>query len=81
QGDAGAGGGGFNIPSLQDLSDRGGGGLQGWSDSLSDMLSSASGAFGGGGGGSDSGWSGGGGGGWGGGDSGGGDSGGGGDFG
>jgi len=71
QGDAGSGGGGgFNIPSLQDLSDRGGGGLQGWSDSLSDMLSSASGAFGGGGGGggSDSGWSGGGGGGgWGGG--------------
>lgn len=78
-GDVGSGGGGFTIPSLQDLSDRGGGGLQGWSDSLSDMLSSASGAFGGGGG-SDSGWSGGG---WsGGGDfGGGGDSGGGGDFG
>jgi len=67
QNSAGGGGGGF--PSLQDLSDRGGGGVQNWSDSLSDMLNSAGSAFGGGGG-DGGGWSGGGG------DSGGGDSGG-----
>jgi hypothetical protein len=58
------GGGGWSAPSLQDLSDRGGGGVQSWSDSLSDMLNSAGSAFGGGDGG---GWSGGGGGGGGGG--------------
>jgi len=57
-GDNQSGGGGF--PSLQDLSDRGGGGVQNWSDSLSDMLNSAGSAFGGGGG-DGGGWSGGGG--------------------
>lgn len=62
-GDSGGGsGGGWSVPSLQDLSDRGGGGVQNWSDSLSDMLNSAGSAFGGGGGGGDGGgWSGGGG--------------------
>lgn len=61
------GGPGWQIPSLQDVSDRGGGGLQSLSDSLMGMLDSASSVFGGGGGGGDSGgfggWSGGGGGG------------------
>ena len=79
-GNGGGDGGGWNVPSLDDLSDRGGGGMQSMSDSLAGMLSSAAGVFGGGGGGSDGGWSGGGGGfDFGGG--GGGDSGGGGDFG
>lgn len=62
-GSAGGGdpsGGGWSVPSLQDLSDRGGGGVQNWSDSLSDMLNSAGSAFGGGGG-DGGGWSGGGG--------------------
>ena len=81
-GGGGDGGGGGGMPSLDDLSDRGGGGLQSMSDGLAGMLSSAADIFGGGGGGSDGGWSGGGGGfGGGGGGSGGGDSGGGGDFG
>lgn len=57
-----SGGGGPNMPSLDDLSNRGGGGLQSWSDSLAGMLGSAASVFGGGGGGSDGGWSGGGGG-------------------
>lgn len=58
--DGGGGGGGWSVPSLQDLSDRGGGGVQNWSDSLSDMLNSAGSTFGGGGG-DGGGWSGGGG--------------------
>lgn len=80
-GDNGGGGGGWGIPSLDDLSNRGGGGLDSMSGSLADMLSSAASVFGGGGGGSDGGWSGGGGGFDFGGGGGGGDSGGGGDFG
>ncbi len=64
-GDFGGGGGGdWSIPTLQDLSDRGGGGMQSMSDGLMGMLDSASGVFGSGGGDSGGGW---GGGGWGGG--------------
>lgn len=59
----GGGGGGWSFPTLQDVSDRGGGGLQSTSDSLMGMLDSASSVFGGGGGDSGGGWSGGGGGG------------------
>ena len=45
--DRGGGGfGGFGLPDLQDLSDRGGGSIQGASNSLFDMLSSAAEAFG-----------------------------------
>jgi Predicted membrane protein (DUF2207) C-terminal domain/Predicted membrane protein (DUF2207) N-terminal domain len=57
------GGGGWSAPSLDDLSNRGSGGLSSMSEGLAGMLSSAASIFGGGGGGgSDSGWSGGGGG-------------------
>ncbi|HET8629062.1 MAG TPA: DUF2207 domain-containing protein [Thermomicrobiales bacterium] len=65
-GNGGQGGGdGWSPPSLQDLSDAGGGGLQSMSDSLMGMLDSAASVFGGGGnqgggGGSFGGWSGGG---------------------
>lgn len=64
------GGDGFDIPGMQDMSDAAGGGLQGGSDSLLDMLGDASRVFGGGsgrgGGGSFGSWGGGGGGGFGG---------------
>lgn len=64
-GDGGAGG-GFDFPGMQDVSDAAGGGLQGGSDSLLDMLGTASRVFGGGsgrrGGGSFGSWGGGGGG-------------------
>lgn len=60
-----ASGGGFDIPGMQDLSDSAGGSLQSGSDSIFDMLGTASEIFGGGGGrrggGSFGGWSGGGG--------------------
>jgi len=60
------GGGGGGMPDLQDMSDAAGGGLQGGSDSIFDMLGTAAEIFGGGGGsrggGSFGGWSGGGGG-------------------
>jgi len=42
----GGGFGGFGLPDLQDMSDRGGGSIQGASNSLFDMLSSAAEAFG-----------------------------------
>lgn len=64
--DGGDGGGGFGIPGMQDMSDAAGGGLQGGSDSILDMLGTASRVFGGGsgrgGGGSFGSWGGGGGG-------------------
>jgi len=44
RGDGGSGG--FDFPDLQDLSDRGGGSIQGASNSLFDMLTSAAEAFG-----------------------------------
>lgn len=50
-GGGGAGdGGGFGFPGMQDMSDSAGRGLQGGSDSLLDMLGTASRVFGGGGG-------------------------------
>lgn len=50
-GAAGGGdGGGFDIPGMQDVSDSAGRGLQGGSDSILDMLGTASRVFGGGGG-------------------------------
>jgi hypothetical protein len=64
--EGGDGGGGFGIPGMQDMSDAAGGGLQGGSDSILDMLGTASRVFGGGsgrgGGGSFGSWGGGGGG-------------------
>ncbi len=54
-------GGGFDMPDLQETSDRAGRGLQGSSDSLFDMLNTAGRVFGGFGGGGRGGWGGGGG--------------------